>query len=194
MPWQAEEATLAPAVPSAVEAPPRASEEPEKQTTEESLQEESPAYSSDEDEAPEDPQAAVLAPVPDVDAYFDYFALQTLENSGFQPKVVYGYREGYATSGVAWGTDPTVGTLLPLGSDITVYVTPKNQAQQPHIQPPPIQPQPQVQPPPIQPQPQIQQQPPLQQPQIQPLPTQPQPQVQPLPIQQSPLVQTQILG
>jgi serine/threonine-protein kinase len=197
LPWQAEEAALAPAVPSAVEALPRASEalqeEPEEQITEESLQEESPASSEDEDETPEDLQAAALAPVPDVDAYFDYFALQTLENSGFQPKVVYGYREGYATNGVAWGTDPAVGTLLPLGSDITVYVTPKNQAQQPQIQPPPIQPQPQVQPQ-VQPQPQIQTPPPVQQPQMQPLPLQPQPQVQPPPIQQSPLVQTQIRG
>ena len=183
LPWQAEEEALAPAAPSAVEAPPSASEvsqeEPEEQTTEES-----PASSENEDEALEDLQAAALAPVPDVDAYFDYFALQTLESSGFQPTVVYGYREGYATSGVAWGTDPTVGTMLPLGSDITVYVTPKNQAQQPQIQPPPPQQPPQFQPPPIQPPP-IQPQPPIQQ----------QPQVQPPPtIQQSPLVQTQIRG
>ena len=119
----------------------------------------------------EDPQPSALLPVPNVDAYFDYFAVQTLENSGFRPKVVYGYREGYATSGVAWGTDPTVGTLLPLGSTITVYMTPKNQAQQPQ---PPLQPPPQVQPPPPQiqsPLPQVQQPP-----QIQPLP-QLQPQV-----------------
>jgi tRNA A-37 threonylcarbamoyl transferase component Bud32 len=100
----------------------------------------------------EDPQPSALVPVPNVDAYFDYFAVQTLQNSGFRPQLVYGYREGYANTGVAWGTDPAVGTPMPLGSSITVYVTPKDQ---PQFQPPPSPPlqaqPPQVQPPPIQP-------------------------------------------
>jgi len=103
-------------------------------------------------------------PVPNVDAYFDYFAVQTLRSSGFQPQIVYGYREGYAPNGVAWGTDPAVGTPMPVGSTITVYATPKEQAQ--------VQlPRPQIQ----APQPQIQQ--PQIQPQIQ--SPQPQPQIQP---------------
>jgi len=116
--------------------------------------------------SPEDsPQAAALVPVPNVDAYFDYFAVQTLRNSGFQPQLVYGYREGYATEGVAWGTDPAVGALVPLGSPITVYATPKEQ-------PPAQLPRPQIQ----APQPQIQQ--PLIQPQIQvPQPQMIQPQI-----------------
>src|SRR5215217_7663307 len=137
LPWLAEEA-LTPARPVSEEAPDVSPEAP--------------------------PQAAALVPVPNVDAYFDYFAVQTLRNSGFQPQLVYGYREGYATDGVAWGTDPAVGALMPLGSPITVYATPKEQppaqlprpqiqAPQPQIQQPPSQPQIQVpQPQMIQPQ------------------------------------------
>jgi hypothetical protein len=172
-PWGDEE--VATAVQPTLENSPgleEASQEPEEQTAESPQKEEEVSAPSDEEDTiREDLQPAALVPVPSVDAYFDYFAVQTLENSGFRPKVVYGYREGYATSGVAWGTDPTVGTLLPLGSTITVYVTPKNQAQQPQ---PSLQPPPQVQPPPPQiqsPLPQVQQPP-----QIQPLP-QLQPQV-----------------
>ena len=172
-PWGDEE--VATAVQPTLENSPgleEASQEPEEQTVESPQEEEEVSAPSDEEDTiREDLQPAALVPVPSVNAYFDYFAVQTLENSGFRPKVVYGYREGYATSGVAWGTDPTVGTLLPLGSTITVYVTPKNQAQQPQL---PLQPPPQVQPPPPQiqsPLPQVQQPP-----QIQPLP-QLQPQV-----------------
>ncbi|HEX2098654.1 MAG TPA: PASTA domain-containing protein, partial [Rubrobacteraceae bacterium] len=178
-PWEDEEVVAA-VQPTLEDSPEieEASQEPEEQTAENLQEEEVSTSSEEEDAVPEDLQAAALVPVPSVDAYFDYFAVQTLENSGFRPKVVYGYREGYATSGVAWGTDPAVGTLLPSGSTITVYVTPKNQAQPspPQIQPPPqVQPSlPQVQPslPQAQPSlPQVQQPP-----QIQPLP-QLQPQV-----------------
>jgi serine/threonine protein kinase len=188
-PWGDEE--VATAVQPTLEDPlelAEALQDPEEQTAE-SLKDEVSDLSEDPskegDTVPEDLQTTALVPVPSVDAYFDYFAVQTLENSGFRPKVVYGYREGYATSGVAWGTDPAVGTLLPLGSTITVYVTPKNQSQQPQpqppLQPPPQIQQPQVQPPPLQLQPSPpQMQPPLPQvqqpPQIQPLP-QLQPQV-----------------
>jgi len=80
------------------------------------------------------PQSAALVPVPNVDAYFDYFAVDTLANSGFRAEVVYGYREGYATKGVTWGTDPAVGTPMPPGSVITIYATPKDGPQIPQPQ------------------------------------------------------------
>ena len=143
--------------PPATEAPVEAPvEEPAEDSVEELVgtpMEETPVEETPEPEpSSEDSQtAAALVPVPSVDAFFDYFAAQTLQNSGFRPQLVYGYREGYATKGVAWGTDPAAGTPMPLGSTITVYVTPKDQLQ---VQPPQIQP-PQVQPsqvrPPLQP-------------------------------------------
>jgi len=163
------------------------SQKPEEQTAESPPEE--GANSSEEARSGDQEDAAALVPVPSVDAYFDYFALQTLEGSGFQPKVVYGYREGYAPSGVAWGTDPAVGTLLPLGSTITLYVTPKNQAQPPQIQQPQPQPQQQLQPPQLQP-PQQPQPPQVQPPAPQLQQPQPQPQLQP-PIVQPPLPQIQ---
>jgi tRNA A-37 threonylcarbamoyl transferase component Bud32 len=67
-----------------------------------------------------------LAPVPDVRAYFDYSAEEILVNRGFEVRIVYDYREGYANRGVAWGTDPAVGAMAPAGSVITVYATPKD--------------------------------------------------------------------
>jgi len=70
-----------------------------------------------------------VVPVPDVVTYFDYSAIEILENRGFQAEVVYEYREGYADRGVAWGTDPAIGTLVPYGSTITVYATPKDEYQ-----------------------------------------------------------------
>ena len=143
LPWRAE-AALTPAQPVAVD-PPEAPEEATDVSQESS------------DQTPENPQTAELVPVPNVNAYFDYFAEQTLANSGFRTQIVYGYREGYAPTGVTWGTDPAVGTPMPVGSTITLYVTPKDQ---PQLQPQPVQPQPQ---------PQIQ-------PQAQPQPVQPQPQ------------------
>jgi serine/threonine-protein kinase len=112
--------------------------------------------------AAENPQLLQqFAYVPDVDAYFDWYAEQTLRNAGFQPQVVYEYHEGYAPNGVTWGTDPLAGTLQPLGTTITIYATPNDQLKQPQPQPqlqqppPQAQPQPQQQSPPQQPQPQI---------------------------------------
>ncbi|MDP8950872.1 MAG: protein kinase, partial [Actinomycetota bacterium] len=158
LPWLVEEA-LVPSQPAAEEEPaeeepaeapgvaPEISEEvvPIEETPVEEPAEETPVGETPAEEAPapepspEDSQTAALVPVPSVDAYFDYFAAQTLQDSGFRPQLVYGYREGYATRGVAWGTDPAAGTPMPLGSTITIYVTPKDQPQiqsQPQIQPP----------------------------------------------------------
>jgi eukaryotic-like serine/threonine-protein kinase len=174
LPSLAEEATMA-IQPVGEAPPPKASadvaqKEPEQSVG--SLQEEEPEQSSEslqqvspvlaKNEEPESSQStASSAPVPGVDAYFDYLAVGTLQDSGFRPQVVYEYHEGYAPKGVVWGTDPVVGTAMPLGSTITVYATPKDQPQieQPQVQPQPLN-QPQVQPP-IQPQP-------LGQPQVQP--------------------------
>jgi serine/threonine protein kinase len=78
-----------------------------------------------------DSQEVSLALVPSVDAYFDYFAEETLQNSGFETEVVREYRAGYLPSGVAWGTNPIAGTQAPVGSTITVYATPREQPQIP---------------------------------------------------------------
>jgi eukaryotic-like serine/threonine-protein kinase len=64
--------------------------------------------------------------VPDVTAFYDYFAADRLENRGFDVKFVYDYQEGFAPRGVTWATDPAVGTLAPEGSTVTVYATPKD--------------------------------------------------------------------
>ena len=70
-----------------------------------------------------------LVAVPDVRAYFDYFAAQRLASRGFEVRFVYDYRYGYANRGVTWATDPAIGTLAPRGSTITVYATPKDRPQ-----------------------------------------------------------------
>jgi eukaryotic-like serine/threonine-protein kinase len=67
-----------------------------------------------------------LVPVPDVAAYYDYYAADTLAASGFDVRFVYGYQEGFAPRGVTWATDPAAGTLAPEGSTITIYATPKD--------------------------------------------------------------------
>ena len=67
-----------------------------------------------------------LVPVPDVTAYYDYYAADTLAASGFDVAYVRGYREGFAPRGVTWATDPAAGTLAPEGSTVTVYATPKD--------------------------------------------------------------------
>jgi serine/threonine-protein kinase len=145
LPWLVEEAMTPPqpTAEEAAEAPDVAPELPEEVPIEEPAEElpveEISVAEMPVEEAPEDSETAALVPVPSVDAYFDYFAAQILQDSGFRPQLVYGYREGYATRGVVWGTDPAAGTPMPLGSTITVHVTPKDQ--------PPIQPQPQIQPP-----------------------------------------------
>ena len=70
--------------------------------------------------------------VPNVDTYFDYWAKQTLKDSGFKVKVVYDYQAGYTNRGVTWATDPATGTPIPEGSTVTVYATPK-ELKQPRI-------------------------------------------------------------
>jgi eukaryotic-like serine/threonine-protein kinase len=67
-----------------------------------------------------------MVPVPDVTAFYDYFAADRLENRGFDVRFVYDYQDGYAPRGVTWATDPAVGTLAPEGSTVTVYATPKD--------------------------------------------------------------------
>jgi serine/threonine-protein kinase len=67
-----------------------------------------------------------LVPVPDVTAYYDYYAADTLAASGFDVRFVYGYQQGFAPRGVTWATDPAAGTLAPEGSTVTVYATPKD--------------------------------------------------------------------
>jgi len=136
---------------------------------------EAPSEESGSSVASEDLQRASLAPVPSVDAYFDYFAEETLRNSGFETEVIRGYRPGYLPSGVAWATDPIAGTQAPVGSTVTIYATPREQPQIPTQLPAQSQP---VSAPP--------QAPPQALPQAQPLPA-----PQPLPPPQS-LPQTQI--
>lgn len=132
LPWQAERA-LTTAIQPVVEDPPEA---PEAGETEEASTEETNT------ELDARPAAQRLAPVPNVNTYFDYFAVDTLRNSGFQARVLYEYRQGYLNSGVTWGTDPAIGALAPAGSTVTVYATPKDQPQIVQGQPPIVPPQP----------------------------------------------------
>ena len=64
--------------------------------------------------------------VPDVTAYYDYYAADALTNSGFKVDYSRDYREGYAARGVTWATDPAAGSLAPEGSTVTIYATPKD--------------------------------------------------------------------
>jgi hypothetical protein len=75
-----------------------------------------------------------LAPVPNVETYFDYFAVDTLRKA-VPTKVVYEYRQGYLNSGVTWATDPAIGTLAPTGSTVTVYATPKTSPRSSRVRP-----------------------------------------------------------
>jgi eukaryotic-like serine/threonine-protein kinase len=77
--------------------------------------------------AQEVPRDLVL--VPNVLTFFDYYAADTLVNKGFNVRIVYDYREGYAARGVTWATDPAIGTFAPRGSTVTVYATPKDRPQ-----------------------------------------------------------------
>jgi eukaryotic-like serine/threonine-protein kinase len=72
------------------------------------------------------PAGRSLIPVPDVTAYYDYFAADTLAASGFDIVYVRDYREGFAARGVTWATEPAPGTLAPEGSTVTVYATPRD--------------------------------------------------------------------
>jgi serine/threonine protein kinase len=67
-----------------------------------------------------------MVPVPDVTAYYDYYAADALTSSGFEVDYVRDYREGFAARGVTWATDPAAGTLAPEGSTVTIYATPKD--------------------------------------------------------------------
>jgi serine/threonine-protein kinase len=67
--------------------------------------------------------------VPDVDAYYDYYAEEVLDQRGLETKTVYDYHEGYTNRGVTWGTDPMMGESVPEGSTVTIYATPKDQPQ-----------------------------------------------------------------
>src|ERR687890_119969 len=64
--------------------------------------------------------------VPDVTAFYDYYAADALNDRGFEVDYVRDYREGFAPRGVTWATDPAAGTRAPEGSTVTVYATPKN--------------------------------------------------------------------
>jgi eukaryotic-like serine/threonine-protein kinase len=64
--------------------------------------------------------------VPNVTAYYDYYAEDALLNRGFEVRFVYDYQDGFAPRGVTWATDPAAGTRAPRGSTVTVYATPKD--------------------------------------------------------------------
>jgi serine/threonine-protein kinase len=72
------------------------------------------------------PARPKMVPVPNVTAYYDYYAEEALVNRGFDVRFVYDYQDGFAPRGVTWATDPAVGTLAPRGSTVTVYATPKD--------------------------------------------------------------------
>jgi eukaryotic-like serine/threonine-protein kinase len=74
----------------------------------------------------ETPDRPKMVPVPDVTAYYDYYAAAALTDSGFEVSYVREYREGFAPRGVTWATDPAAGTQAPEGSTVTVYATPKD--------------------------------------------------------------------
>ena len=75
------------------------------------------------------PAARDLVVVPDVRAFFDYFAEERLVGRGFEVRFVYDYQEGYTNRGVTWATDPAIGTRAPRGSTVTVYATPEDYPQ-----------------------------------------------------------------
>lgn len=67
-----------------------------------------------------------MTPVPNVTAYYDYYAANALTDSGFEVDYVRDYRDGYAARGVTWATDPAAGSMAPEGSTVTIYATPKD--------------------------------------------------------------------
>jgi hypothetical protein len=72
------------------------------------------------------PAGPKMVPVPNVTAYYDYYAENALANRGFDVRFVYDYQDGFAPRGVTWATDPAAGTLASKGSTVTVYATPKD--------------------------------------------------------------------
>jgi serine/threonine-protein kinase len=94
--------------------------------TEEAAATEDPQPVAAAAERPVREERAALIPVPDVTAYYDYFAADALAASGFNVVYVRDYREGFAARGVTWATEPAPGTLAPEGSTVTVYATPRD--------------------------------------------------------------------
>ena len=78
-------------------------------------------------------QAQVSVTVPQMDQLFDYYARDLLRSQGLRAEIVREYREGYSPAGVVWGTDPAPGTLVPAGSVVTIYATPKDEEQIPEV-------------------------------------------------------------
>jgi serine/threonine-protein kinase len=72
------------------------------------------------------PARPKMVRVPNVTAYYDYYAEAALARRGFKVRFVYDYQDGFAPRGVTWATDPTAGTLASRGSTVTVYATPKD--------------------------------------------------------------------
>ena len=106
--------------------PPEPPAEPSQETSPAQGEEQEAAQPAPVASAEEQSPQAALVPVPDVTAYYDYFARQRLAASGFDVVFVRDYQEGFAPRGVTWGTEPAVGTLAPEGSTVTVYATPKD--------------------------------------------------------------------
>jgi eukaryotic-like serine/threonine-protein kinase len=73
-----------------------------------------------------EPAHSDLVAIPDVRAYFDYFAEERLVGRGFHVRFVYDYQRGYSNRGVTWATYPAIGTRVPRGSTVTVYATPED--------------------------------------------------------------------
>lgn len=71
-----------------------------------------------------------MAQVPEVAPYFDYVARDRLNANGLEAEVVYLYKQGYQDRGISWGTDPPAGSMVPEGTTVTVYATPKDEPQQ----------------------------------------------------------------
>ena len=109
--------------PSALEAP-----EPPAATSEEVA-----ASSTSAPETTATQQAQASVPVPDVSMMFDYYARDLLRGEGLESQVVREYRQGYKPAGVVWGTDPAVGTLVPAGTVVTIYATPRDEEQIPEV-------------------------------------------------------------
>ena len=78
---------------------------------------------SSQEEAQDRPE---MVPVPDVTAYYDYYAADALTDSGFEVDYVRDYREGFAARGVTWATEPEAGSVAREGSTVTIYATPKD--------------------------------------------------------------------
>jgi serine/threonine protein kinase len=109
--------------------PPAAPEPSREPAPEESASRDSAASSAESSAGASAPARGNLVRVPDVRAFYDYFAEETLVGMGFKVRFVYDYQEGYASRGVTWATDPAIGTLAPRGSTITVYATPEDYRQ-----------------------------------------------------------------